>query len=367
MTETDLLYTLALQHVPNIGSINAKKLIAHCGSAAAVFKEKYSNLIRINGIGRFTLSKLNEKSHLTAAEKELKFITNSGVHTHYFLSDTYPYRLKHCPDGPILLFSRGHINLENKRVISVVGARKATTYGINFCESLIEALAVYNPVIISGFAYGIDIAAQKAALEYNLQTIACLAHGLDQIYPKVHTKYVKDVEAHGGLYSDFWSSDKFDKTNFLKRNRIIAGISEATIVVESAKKGGSLVTADIANSYDREVFAVPGKITDSQSEGCNNLIKYQKAHLLSHPLDIPILLNWKFEKAKPQVFEKTLDVELKPEEKKVVDYLKAHVKAHIDGIALYCEIPTNKLAGVLLTMELKGVIRPLPGKHFQLS
>ena len=366
MTQTDLLYTLALQHVPNIGSINARKLIGHCGSAEAVFKEKHNNLTRINGIGLVALSELNERRHLSAAEEELKFILDQGIEVHYFLSDTYPERLRHCADGPIVLFSRGQINLQNKRIISVVGARRATSYGINFCQFLIETLAPYNPVIISGFAYGIDIAAQRAALHHNLQTIACLAHGLNQIYPKAHNKYVKDVEAHGGFYSDFWSSDEFNRTNFLKRNRIIAGVSEATIVIESAEKGGSLVTADIANSYDREVFALPGRTNDSQSEGCNNLIKYQKAHLLSNPLDIPIILNWKLEKEQEPVCQKSLFVELNPDEKLIYTYLSLHPKELLDVIALECKIPTYKLAALLLNMELKNIIRPLPGKRFEL-
>ncbi|MEM1003223.1 MAG: DNA-processing protein DprA, partial [Bacteroidota bacterium] len=295
MTHQELLYVLALQHVPKIGSTNAKKLIAHCGSPEAVFKEKKSKLLMIDGIGQLSLQGLYDSIHFEEAEKELEYISNNKIETHYFMSHSYPERLKHCIDGPILMFSRGNIKLENKHIISIVGARKATTYGIGFCSDLVSALSPYNPVIISGFAYGIDIAAQRAALNNNLQTIGCLAHGLNQIYPKAHAKYVNDVESHGGFYSDFWSTDEFDRKNFLKRNRIIAGISEATIVIESAEKGGSLVTADIANSYDREVFALPGRYTDSQSKGCNNLIKYQKAHLLSNPLDIPYLLNWKLE------------------------------------------------------------------------
>jgi DNA processing protein len=366
MTQQELLYVLALQHLPKIGSINAKKLIGHCGTAEAVFKEKKTSLLRIDGIGVLSIQGLDDKLHLEAAEEELRFISDHKIDTHYFRADTYPDRLKHCIDGPILLFSRGRLNLANKHLISIVGARKATTYGLSFCNDLVEALAPYNPVIISGFAYGIDICAQKAALQHNLQTVGCLAHGLNQIYPKVHERYVPEVEAHGGFYTDFWSTDEFDRTNFLKRNRIIAGISEATVVIESAAKGGSLVTADIANSYDREVFALPGRATDTQSEGCNNLIKHQKAHLLSHPLDIPYLLDWKLESEDPPTIQRSLFVELNEEEKAVFNFLKAQPKALLDTIAINCEIPTYKLAGILLNMELKGVLRPLPGKRFEL-
>jgi len=366
MTQQELLYALALQHVPKIGPTNAKKLIAHCGSPEAVFKEKLSKLQLIDGFGTVLLKGILDKHHLEEAEKEIEFITTNGIEYHYYQSETYPTRLKHCIDGPIVLFSRGHINLENKYIISVVGARKATSYGMAFCEELVSVLAPYNPVIISGLAYGIDITAQKAALKHNLQTIGCLAHGLNQIYPKVHSKYVADIEAHGGFYSDFWSSDEFDRKNFLKRNRIIAGISEATIVVESAEKGGSLVTADIANSYDREVFALPGRTKDKQSTGCNNLIKFQQAHLLSNPLDIPYLLNWDLRGQKP-VVQQSLFVELNEQEKTLYNFLKTNPKAQLDVIALNCDMPTYKLAGMLLDMELKGLIEPLPGKRFQLA
>jgi len=273
MTENSLLFALALQNVSKIGDITAKKLIYHCGSAEAVLKEKRNNLLKIDGIGSTVISDLFNKHHLLEAEQELHFIKANNIVCHYFMDDSYPERLQHCIDGPIVLFQSGNITLKEQHIISIVGTRKITTHGIAQCEKLVEELSPYNPIIVSGFAYGTDITAQKAALKNNLQTIGCLAHGLNQIYPKVHKKYMADIERHGGFFTDFWTTDGFDRNNFLKRNRIIAGLSEATIVIESAEKGGSLVTADIANSYNREVFAVPGRSTDSQSVGCNNLIK----------------------------------------------------------------------------------------------
>lgn len=369
MTENDLLYTLALQHVANIGDITAKRLISHCGSAEAVLKEKKQNLLKIDGIGNVILGDLFEDYHLKAAEKEIQFIKENKLKVLYFKGESYPEKLKHCIDGPILLFQSGNINLKQQRIISVVGARKITTNGIAFCEKLIETLAPYNPIIVSGFAYGTDITAHKAAIKNNLQTIGCLAHGLHTIYPKVHKKYMADVEKNGGFFTDFWSSDTFNKNNFLKRNRIIAGLSEATIVIESAEKGGSLVTADIANSYNRDVFAVPGRTTDSQSVGCNNLIKHQKAHMLSNPLDVPYILNWQLDastnsEAKKNI-QKQLFVELDATEKTIYNYLKENEKQQLDVIAINCEMPIFKVASILLTMELKGVIRPLPGKLFE--
>lgn len=366
MTEDELIHVLALQHVPKIGDVIAKKLISYCGSAEAVLKEKRQNLLKIDGIGTSTIHGLYSSEHLTAAEDELRFIKENTISCLYFNDDLYPEKLKHCIDAPILLFQTGHINLKQQRIISIVGTRKITTYGIAFCEKLIEHIAVFNPIIVSGFAYGTDITAQKAAMKHNLQTIGCLAHGLNQIYPKTHKKYIAEVEKNGGFLTDFWSTDTFDRNNFLKRNRIIAGMSEATIVIESAEKGGSLVTADIANSYNRDVFAVPGRVTDSQSLGCNNLIKFQQAHVLSNPMDIPYILNWELETKEQPVIQKQLFIELTPEEQTIYNYLKDNDKQLLDVIALECKMPIFKVASVLLTMELKGVTRPLPGKLFEL-
>ena len=365
MTEHNLLYVLALQNVARIGDITAKKLINNCGSAEAIFKEKKSNLLKIDGIGTTTISDVFSTYHFEEAEKELKYIKDNDIKCLYFMDENYPEKLKHCIDGPILLFQSGEINLKKQRIISVVGTRKITTYGTAFCEQLVEQLAPFNPVIVSGFAYGTDITAQKAALKHNLQTVGCLAHGLNQIYPKVHKKYVADIEKHGGFLTEFWSTSNPDRENFLKRNRIIAGLSEATIVIESAEKGGSLVTADIANSYNRDVFAVPGRTTDSQSVGCNNLIKYQKAQMLTNPMDIPYILNWQLEDDKKPAIQKQLFVELEVDEKAIYNYLKDNSKQQLDTIALECEMPIFKVASLLLNMELKGVIRPLPGKLFE--
>ncbi|WP_242158138.1 DNA-processing protein DprA [Aestuariivivens sediminis] len=367
MSDSELHYILALQHVSNIGDIIAKRLIAYCGSAEAVLKEKRQNLLKISGIGETTISDLYKVKHLIEAEKELIFIKDHHIKTSYFEEDHYPYRLKHCIDAPILLFQTGTINLMNQPIISIVGTRKITTNGIAFCEDLINTIKPYNPVIVSGFAYGTDITAHKAAIKNGLQTIGCLAHGFNQIYPKAHKKYVYEVEKHGGFYTDFWSTATFDRNNFLKRNRIIAGLSEATIVIESAEKGGSLVTADIANSYNRDVFAVPGRTSDLQSVGCNNLIKFHKAHMLTTPLDLPYMLSWKLEEDTKRSVQKQLFVELDETEEVIYNYLKTEEKQQLDRIALDCKLPIFKVSSTLLNMELKGVVRPLPGKLFEVA
>ncbi|MDT0642132.1 DNA-processing protein DprA [Zunongwangia sp. F363] len=365
MNLPELLYALALQHVPNLGDSTARKLIRHCGSAEAVFREKKQNLLKLNGIGKTRIANLQHTAHLKAAEEELKFIEKNGIGVAYFRDQDYPEKLKHCFDGPLLLFYRGNINLQKKKLISIVGTRNITGHGAAFCEELIAGLAPLDPVIVSGFAYGVDITAQRAAVKHGLQTVGCLAHGLNQIYPKAHRKYMAGIEENGGFFTDFWSTDKFDRNNFLKRNRIIAGLSEATIVIESAEKGGSLVTADLANSYNREVFAVPGRPGDIYSKGCNDLIKSQNAHVLTSAADLVYILNWELPSTERAV-QKQLFVSLEPEEEIIAEYLQNMGKAELDLIALNCKYPTFKAASVLLNMELKGLIRPLPGKLFEL-
>jgi len=364
MTEQDLFHLLALQSVEGVGDIMAKKLITHCGSAEAIFKAKASQLATIDGIGSILMQKLKDKSVFEKAEQELRFIQSNDINTAYFQDENYPDRLKHCIDGPVLLFTSGNIDLKNKKIISIVGTRQITSYGMEFCRKLIEDLAPLDPVIVSGFAYGVDIFAHQLAMENNLQTIGVVAHGLNQIYPKTHKKYVAKVEQNGGFMTEFWSSSNPDKENFVRRNRIVAGISEATIVIESAERGGSLITANIANDYNRDVFAVPGRTTDKYSQGCNNLIKTQKANLLTSAADLVYILNWDIEnKTKP--VQKQLFVTLDEDEQKVYDYLLKTGKELMDIIALRCDFPIYRISGLLLNMELKGVIRPLPGKLFE--
>lgn len=361
----ELIAILRLQHVPNIGDVFAKRLISHCGSPSAIFKDKRNQLLKIDGIGTQTIKHLFDSEHLEAAEAEFRYISENNIEWTYFLDSDYPKYLKHCIDGPIILFRKGNINLDNRKIISVVGTRNITSYGMAFCEEFITSIAPLNPIIVSGFAYGVDICIQKEAVKNGLQTIGCLAHGLNQIYPKVHAKYQTDVQKNGGFFTEFWSSSSPERENFLKRNRIIAGMSEATLVVESAEKGGSLVTADIANSYNRDVFAVPGRSTDKFSLGCNNLIKQQKAHMLTSAADLIYLLGWEvFEKKNPLI-QKQLFVDLDATEQAIYTYLQKEGKQLLDTIALSCEIPIFKASSTLLGMEMKGVIRPLPGKLFE--
>lgn len=365
MSRDEIIAVLRLQNVPNIGDITAKKLISNCGSPSVIFEDKIRHLLKIDGIGSSTLKGLMDLEHLEAAEEELEFLGKHEIDLHYFMDDSYPAYLKHCIDSPILLFSEGNINLNRHKIISVVGTRNITSYGTAFCEQLIEELAPLDPVIVSGFAYGVDICVQKAAVKHGLQTIGCLAHGLNQIYPKIHEKYVPEVNKNGGFFTEFWSTSQPERENFLKRNRIIAGMAEATIVVESAEKGGSLVTADIANSYNRDVFAVPGRTQDKYSSGCNNLIKQQKAQMLTSAADLIYMLGWELEEKKPTAIQKQLFVDLDDTEKEIYNYLQQGGKQLLDSIALDCKLPIYKVSSTLLNMEMKGVVRPLPGKLFE--
>jgi len=365
MLEEELLYVLALQRVKGIGDINAKKLIAHCGSAKNVLTEKRQKLEKINGIGSFTLKNLFDSSNLKEAEKELQHIKNNKIEILYFKDEDYPKNLKHCVDAPILFFKEGNFKLDNRPIISIVGTRKITSYGRDFCEKLISDLTAYNPIIVSGFAYGVDICAHKSALKNKLQTIGVLAHGFEEVYPKSHKKYVSEINKNGGFITDFWHNDELQRENFLKRNRIVAGISEATIIIESADKGGSLVTADIANSYSRDVFAVPGRTTDVYSRGCNDLIKRNKAAILTSAKDIVEMLNWELEPKKPKIIQKQLFVELNEIEQLIYDFLLENGKQLLDIISLNCKLPIHKTTTILFNLEMKGVVKPLPGKLFE--
>ena len=364
MTEDELFYLLALQRVEGVGDVMAKKLITHCGSADAVFSTKSAQLAAIDGVGSILLKNIKDKSVFDKATAEMQFIKHNNIKVAYFQDVDYPERLKQCIDGPLLLFSSGAIDLKNRKVISIVGTRQITSYGIDFCRKFMEDLAPLDPVIVSGFAYGVDIVAHQLAIELNLQTIGVVAHGLNQIYPKTHKKYVAKVEENGGFMTEFWSSSNPDKENFVRRNRIVAGMSEATIVIESADRGGSLITANMANDYNRDVFAVPGRVTDKYSQGCNNLIKTQKANVLTSAADLVYILNWEVQKQVKPV-QKQLFVTLDDDEQLVYDYLLRTGKEVMDIIALHCDFPIYRISGLLLNMELKGLVRPLPGKLFE--
>jgi DNA processing protein len=366
MTEVPLKHKIALGLIPRIGDINARKLVSHFGSVEAIFHEPYGNLIKIPGIGSGIAKYISDRSYLVTAEKEAEYVCRNNIRTYFYLDNDYPFRLRQCDDSPVVFFFKGNCNLDASRILSVVGTRNATVRGREVCEKIIEGLAADHPelIIVSGLAYGIDIASHKAALANNLPTIGVLAHGFKTTYPAIHATTAKTMVNNGGLLTDFLSDALPERNNFLKRNRIIAGLADATLVVESGIKGGALITADIANSYNRDVFAVPGRPGDQWSAGCNNLIKNNKAFLTECSDDIEYFLNWKPEKSK-QVVQRTLFSDLDETEKKVFELLSKEGEQTIDTICRSIEIPIYKLSSLLLQMEFKGLVKCSPGNLYR--
>jgi len=365
MNSNDIFYLLALQTIDGIGNVSARKLIDHCGSPRLVLEEKAHILEKICGVGPGITKKLKSANIFEEAELEMAFIEANNIETISYFDQDYPQRLKHCYDAPLVLFKKGNFDISNQRIISIVGTRLMTNYGRQFLKQFLEEIKNYDPIIVSGMAYGVDICAHQEALNNNLTTIGILAHGLDRIYPKPHYKIALNMEDYGGFYSEFWSGTNPERENFVKRNRIVAGISEATVVVESARKGGSLITADLANSYHRDVFAVPGRIDDLYSEGCNMLIKSNKASLISSVKDLEYILGWKTDKKKIKTVQKKLFVDLEVTEQLVFDKLNAQEKQVLDLLALECELSIQKTVSILLQLELKGLVRSLVGKWYQ--
>ena len=365
--DENLKNKIALSLIPNIGDVLAKRLVAYCGNADMVFKEKKAALEKIPGIGSVNVRSIIHHAVFERAEQEMEFIRKNNIIPVFYLDNSYPKRLSHCYDGPVMLYFKGHTNLNAEKMISIVGTREATEYGKKTCENLIAALAPHHVTIVSGLAYGIDICAHKAALENNLPTICTLAHGLDKIYPAVHAGTANKMLENGGWLTDFTSNTKPDKENFPRRNRIVAGIADATIVIESKLKGGSLITAEIANSYGRDVFAFPGRVDDVCSAGCNAIIKQNKASLIQSGDDVIKALGWEESDKKGIPKQQKLFVELNEEEQKLADVIKEKQSVTIDDLCLICGMPMSKVSSMLLTMEFSGVVKSLPGKMYRMS
>lgn len=362
-----LLHQIALTFIPGVGNVLGKKLMAVCGGAEAVFTEKPKNLLKAERVGELIVNSIMEHrtEALEIAAKELEFISRYKIRTLFYTDKDYPSRLKECIDGPIMIYYKGNAGLNHQRIVSVVGTRRATHYGRDVCERLIQELKELDVLVVSGLAYGIDTCAHKSALDNDLKTIAVLAHGLDRIYPPMNKSLAEKMLHQGGLLTDFPSGTNPDRENFPSRNRIIAGMADATIVVEAGMKGGALITAEIANSYNRDVFSVPGNIGNYYSEGCNFLIKTNRAALLQNAGDIKYIMNWG-EPEKKQAFQRKLMIELSPEQEKIVGVLQENGEASIDKLCSETAISPALVANALLTLEFEGVIKTLPGKMYKL-
>jgi len=363
-----ILYHIALTQITGIGPIKAKTLLAYCGSAEAVFKEKQSALLRIPDIGETTAASINsiKTDALLRAEKELLFIEKSATKPLLYTDKEYPERLKLCEDSPVVLYTRGHINLNEQRVISIVGTRNATTYGKSFCENLLSGISHLRPLVVSGLAYGIDICAHRHAVNLGLQTIGVMAHGLDVVYPSLHLSVAREMENNGGLISEFVSQTKMAPELFPMRNRIVAGMADCTIVIESDVRGGSLITAYQASGYGREVFALPGRHNDKLSAGCNELIRKNIAAILTSPEDLINYMNWDKETA-PKPKQLSLYHNNNEDESAIIKILQEKGKLHVDHLSEYSGLSHGKLSGILLNLEFGGIVKSLPGKMFILE
>jgi DNA processing protein len=364
----NLAHKIAISLIPGIGAITARNLIAYVGSVEGVFQEKEKNLIKIPGVGEVNAQKVVRQNVLERARKEVDYILKNNIQTFFYLDENYPTRLKNCSDAPIILYFKGNANLNERRIISIVGTRNATNYGKDICDEIIRSFSErgYPILVVSGLAYGIDVHAHKACLKYNVPTVGVFAHGLDDIYPALHAPIAAKMLENGGLISDFVSETKIDRQNFLRRNRIIAGLADATVIVESADKGGALVTADIANSYNRDVFAFPGRSNDLFSRGCNKLIKFNEAVLVENAADIEKAMNWDVKTQSTRIFQTSLFSELSQEEQKLIDLLKTEDR-FVDEITMETQMPMSKVSAMLLGLEFRGLVISLPGKMYRLK
>ena len=363
--QSDLLYQLALAQVPNVGYVHAKILAQQFGSAAAVFSSPKSILEKIEGIGTIRAGSIKSFKGFKEAEEEIKFLEKFKI-TPLFITDKhYPQRLLNCYDPPTMLFYKGNADLNASRVVGIVGTRTNTDYGKHFTEKFVRDLMPFDVLVISGLAFGIDAIAHKAAMKNKLPTIGVLGHGLDTIYPAEHSGLAKDMIRCGGLLTEFRSKVKPDKHNFPSRNRVVGGLCDATVVVETGVKGGSMITAEMANSYNRDVFAVPGRTIDTKSGGCNHLIRSNKAILLTGAGQFIETMGWDNSPPSVKKIQKELFIELNEDEKAVVNILQQK-DVSIDELVLKSGCSSSSLAAAILNLELKNVIQSMPGKMYRL-
>jgi len=361
----DLIYKIGITRIPLVGAVTARNLIGYCGGPRAVFEARKRELLRIPGIGERTADSILRQRVLLEAEAELEFLEKHEVQALFYLDPGYPHRLKHFPDSPVMLYYRGNADLDTRRIVAIVGTRRPSVHGRAFCENLIEELQPYSPLIISGLAYGIDITAHRRCLKAGLPTVGVLGHGLSRIYPPQHLSVAQEMCRDGGLLTEYTSQTDPEREHFPMRNRIIAGLCDALLVIETARRGGSMISAELANSYHKDVFAVPGRVQDRQSEGCNLLIKSHKAALLESAADLAYVMGW--EKAgQQQAIQTSLFTELSEAEKLVVNLLRETEIAGIDQLTTGSRKSNSEMATLLLNLEFKGLVKSLPGKRYAL-
>lgn len=360
----EIFYQLALCGVENLGVISVKRLIRFFGSAREVFNLSSRELMQVPGMSVIRATAIANYSNFDAVEENLKYAEMENIAVISFQDPEFPNRLLHCEDSPVVLYKRGNADLSAQRIVSVVGTRKISPYGKMVIRELIESMVAYNITVVSGLAYGVDIEAHKACIELKLPTIGVLGHGLDLIYPNSHIRHAREMVKNGALLTEFGIKTSPDRENFPRRNRIVAGMADATIVVESGAKGGSIITANLANGYNRDVFAIPGRIHDKGSEGCNRLIKSNKAALLESAKDLEYIMGWN-KKEDSKGVQTKIFVDLSPEEEKVLRIIREKTKIQIDTLSLEVQMPMSSVMVHLLNLELNGLVRALPGKHYE--
>ncbi|MBE7170031.1 MAG: DNA-protecting protein DprA [Williamsia sp.] len=363
----DLLYRIALTLVPGIGPIQARMLLQSFGEAGLIFQAKKSTLEKTEGIGSIRAANIKQFTDFKRAEKEMGFLDKYGIKPLSISDPAYPQRLLNCYDPPVLLYFKGNLNINAVKIIAVIGTRSNSAYGKQVTETLLNELVPFQVMVVSGLAYGIDALSHRAALKNGLPTIGVLAHGLDTIYPYQHYALAREMTQQGGLLTEFISATKPDRHHFPMRNRIVAGMSDAVIVIETGVKGGSMITADLANSYNKDVFAFPGKTTDPKSAGCNYLIKTNRAMLLTDAQQLIETMGWERKKTAGKSTQKELFIQLSEEEKTVVAILQSKDAVAIDELNYRSNLSSSKVAAAILNLELQGVVMVLPGKIYRLA
>lgn len=371
-TDAEKVCILALMHTPGVGAVTIRQLVSHCGTAAQVFQADYRKLIKIPGIGDKIVKAILAKNALEMAERELLQCQKTGTELLFYTDPGYPARLRPLYDAPIALYAKGTIDFNWPRTVGIVGTRKISEYGKAVTEQIIRDLVPYEPLVVSGLAYGVDITAHRHCIRHNLATLGVMASGLDVIYPAVHERTAIEMQEHGGIVTENAWGTKPDFMRFPARNRIIAGLSDVTLVVESGRTGGSLITVEFAQNYHREVFAVPGMITEPASEGCNFLIRDHKAAIFTSVADMAEALGWACGApaagSELPVANAPISFEgFTQDEGQVLSLLKQNGPMQIDELAWQSGIHLNRLATLLLNLEFQGMVRSMPGKKYGLS
>ena len=363
MSKTSEIYRIALSKLNGIGPIRASQVLSKLENINFLFESNLQEIKIRTGLTDSFLRALKREEAINLAEKQLNFNHKNGISTHFFLDSSYPRRLRQCSDAPIVIYTKGKMDLNHTQIVSIVGTRNHTEYGKELLKSLLLSFKEKNILVVSGLAYGVDIHAHQLCLQNNIQTIGVLGHGLDRIYPSQHRQIAKEMQENGGLLTEFMIGTNPDRENFPMRNRIVAGLADATIVIESKERGGSMITAELANDYSRDVFAFPGDIGRQTSEGCNLLIKKQKAHLISSPNDFLTFMNWDSKRVSVQ---KELELNLEPDEATILNLFENGEILHSDTIGMKAEMSASKINVLLFQMEMKNMVEQLPGKRYRI-